>query len=29
MAPALANVDVFVSGHNVESLEELGRVLGA
>jgi uncharacterized protein len=29
MAVALPNVDVFVSGHNVESLEELGRVLGA
>jgi uncharacterized protein with von Willebrand factor type A (vWA) domain len=29
MAAALPSVDVFVSGHNVESLEELGRVLGA
>jgi uncharacterized protein with von Willebrand factor type A (vWA) domain len=29
MAAALPSVDVFVSGHNVESLEALGRVLGA
>jgi uncharacterized protein len=29
MAAALPSVDEFVSGHNVESLEQLGRVLGA
>jgi uncharacterized protein with von Willebrand factor type A (vWA) domain len=29
MAAALPNVDVFLSGHNLESLEQLGRVLGA
>jgi uncharacterized protein len=28
MAAALPSVDVFLSGHNLESLEELGRVLG-
>ena len=28
MAAALPNVDVFLSGHNLESLEHLGRVLG-
>jgi uncharacterized protein with von Willebrand factor type A (vWA) domain len=27
MAAALPNVDVFISGHNLESLEHLGRVL--
>ncbi len=29
MAAALPSVDVFLSGHNLESLEHLGRVLGA
>ena len=29
MAAALPSVDVFLSGHNLESLEQLGRVLGA
>ncbi len=29
MAAALPSVDVFLSGHNLESLEELGRVLGS
>jgi uncharacterized protein with von Willebrand factor type A (vWA) domain len=29
MAAALPSVDVFLSGHNLESLETLGRVLGA
>jgi uncharacterized protein len=29
MAAALPNVDVFLSGHNLESLEELGRALGS
>jgi uncharacterized protein len=29
MAAALPSVDVFLAGHNLESLEELGRVLGA
>jgi hypothetical protein len=29
MSAALPSVDVFLSGHNLESLEELGRVLGA
>ncbi len=29
MAAALPNVDVFLSGHNLESLEHLGHVLGA
>ena len=29
MSAALESVDVFVSGHNLESLEELGRVLGS
>jgi uncharacterized protein len=28
MAAALPSVDVFLSGHNLESLEQLGRVLG-
>ena len=28
MAAALPSIDVFLSGHNLESLEELGRVLG-
>jgi uncharacterized protein with von Willebrand factor type A (vWA) domain len=28
MAAALPNVDVFLAGHNLESLEHLGRVLG-
>ncbi|HEY6566175.1 MAG TPA: VWA domain-containing protein, partial [Actinomycetota bacterium] len=28
MAAALPSVDVFLSGHNLESLEHLGRVLG-
>jgi uncharacterized protein with von Willebrand factor type A (vWA) domain len=28
MAAALPSIDVFVPGHNLESLEELGRVLG-
>ncbi len=28
MAAALPSVDVFLSGHNLESLEELGKVLG-
>ena len=28
MAVALPSIDVFVPGHNLESLEELGRVLG-
>jgi uncharacterized protein with von Willebrand factor type A (vWA) domain len=27
MAAALPSVDVFLSGHNLESLEHLGRVL--
>jgi uncharacterized protein with von Willebrand factor type A (vWA) domain len=29
MAAAMPSVDVFLSGHNLESLEHLGRVLGA
>jgi len=29
MSAALPSVDVFLSGHNLESLEHLGRVLGA
>jgi uncharacterized protein with von Willebrand factor type A (vWA) domain len=29
MAAALPSVDAFLSGHNLESLETLGRVLGA
>jgi uncharacterized protein with von Willebrand factor type A (vWA) domain len=29
MSAALPSVDVFLSGHNLESLEQLGRVLGA
>ncbi len=29
MAAALPSVDVFLSGHNLESLEELGEALGA
>ena len=29
MAAAMPSVDVFLSGHNLESLEQLGRVLGA
>jgi uncharacterized protein len=29
MAAALPSVDVFLSGHNLESLEHLGRVIGA
>jgi uncharacterized protein with von Willebrand factor type A (vWA) domain len=29
MAAAMPSVDVFLSGHNLESLEELGRALGA
>ena len=29
MSAALPSVDVFLSGHNLESLEALGRVLGA
>jgi uncharacterized protein with von Willebrand factor type A (vWA) domain len=29
MAAALPSVDVFLSGHNLESLEQLGRTLGA
>jgi uncharacterized protein with von Willebrand factor type A (vWA) domain len=29
MAAALPSVDAFLSGHNLESLEQLGRVLGA
>ena len=29
MAAALPSVDVFLSGHNLESLDHLGRVLGA
>jgi len=29
MAAALPSIDVFVSGHNLESIEELGRVIGA
>jgi uncharacterized protein with von Willebrand factor type A (vWA) domain len=29
MSAALPSVDVFLSGHNLESLEELGHVLGA
>jgi uncharacterized protein len=29
MAAALPSVDVFLSGHNLESLEHLGRILGA
>lgn len=29
MAAALPSVDVFLSGHNLESLEQLGRILGA
>jgi uncharacterized protein len=28
MAAAMPSVDVFLSGHNLESLEQLGRVLG-
>jgi uncharacterized protein with von Willebrand factor type A (vWA) domain len=28
MAAALPSIDAFLSGHNLESLEELGRVLG-
>jgi uncharacterized protein len=28
MAAALPSIDVFLAGHNVESLEELGQVLG-
>jgi hypothetical protein len=28
MAAALPSIDVFIPGHNLESLEELGRVLG-
>jgi hypothetical protein len=28
MAAALPSIDVFLSGHNLESLEELGRALG-
>jgi hypothetical protein len=28
MAAALPSVDVFLSGHNLESLEELGSALG-
>jgi hypothetical protein len=27
MAAALPSIDVFLPGHNLESLEELGRVL--
>jgi uncharacterized protein with von Willebrand factor type A (vWA) domain len=29
MAAALPSVDVFLAGHNLESLEHLGRILGA
>jgi hypothetical protein len=29
MSAALPSVDVFLAGHNLESLEELGHVLGA
>jgi uncharacterized protein with von Willebrand factor type A (vWA) domain len=29
MAAALPSIDVFLSGHNLESLEQLGRALGA
>jgi uncharacterized protein len=29
MAAAMPSVDVFLSGHNLESIEHLGRVLGA
>ena len=29
MAAALPSVDVFLAGHNLESLEQLGRILGA
>ena len=29
MSAALPSIDAFMSGHNLESLEELGRVLGA
>jgi hypothetical protein len=28
MAAALPSIDALLSGHNLESLEELGRVLG-
>jgi uncharacterized protein with von Willebrand factor type A (vWA) domain len=28
MAAALPSVDVFLPGHNLESLDALGRVLG-
>jgi uncharacterized protein with von Willebrand factor type A (vWA) domain len=28
MAAALPSVDVFLSGHNLERIEELARVLG-
>ena len=29
MAAAMPSIDVFLSGHNLESLEQLGRALGA
>jgi uncharacterized protein with von Willebrand factor type A (vWA) domain len=28
MAAALPSIDVFIPGHNLESLEELGRAVG-
>ena len=28
MAAAMPSIDTFLSGHNLESLEHLGRVLG-
>ena len=29
MAAAMPSIDEFLSGHNLESLEQLGRVLGS
>jgi uncharacterized protein with von Willebrand factor type A (vWA) domain len=29
MAAAIPSVDVFLSGHNLESIEHLGRAIGA